>query len=146
MSTTYLILTMIISPLVGGGVVYYIQSRIRINEAKEQASIQGQASVSQTPLEVLRSELASKGVALQQTQQQFFEFVESQMKRNDATTKAILEVAGECRAQTETLKFVGTSLQAHREESSARAGKIYEKIGDVNERLAAIEGRINRGA
>lgn len=146
MNTTYLMFTLIISPLIGGGVVYYIQSRIRINEAKEQVAIQGQASAAQTPLEVLRNELASKGVALQQTQQQFFQFVESQMKRNDATTKALLDVAAECRSQTDTLKAVGVSLQAHREESSARAGKIYEKISDVNERMAGMEANVKNAS
>lgn len=141
MSTTYLVLTLIGGPLVGGGLVYYIQSRIRIQEARENAAIQGNATAANTPYQVLQQQLAAKDGQIAQTQQQHHAFVESQMARNDATTKAIIELAAECRAQTDTLKAVGLSLQAHREESSARAGKIYEKIGAVNERLAAIEGR-----
>lgn len=138
-STSYMILTLIVSPLLGGGLVYYIQSRIRINESKEQASIAGAATAAQTPYQVLQQQLQAKDGQIAMTQQQHYQFVESQMARNDATTKAILELAAECRAQTDTLKAVGASLQDHREESSTRAGKIYEKIGDVNERMAAME-------
>ncbi len=139
MSTAYLVLTLLAGPLVGGGVVYYIQSRIRINEQREMAGIQGGATAQQAPMDMLRGELAAKGVALQQTQEQFFLFVESQMKRNDATTAAMLNMAAESRAQTEALKAVGVSLQDHREESAGRAGKMYDRIGLVNERMASIE-------
>lgn len=126
----------------GGGLGYYIQSRIRVREAKEMAGIQTEVTVTTAPIAVLQQQLAAKDAQLNQSQQMSHDFVESQMKRNDATTAAVLALAEQVRVQTTNLKDIGTSLQNHREESSARAGKTYEKISDVNERLAGLEAGI----
>lgn len=142
MNTTYLVLSLVVGPLIGGGLVYYIQSRIRINETKETTAIQGAAAAAATPYQVLQQQLQSKDAQIAQAQQQHHEFVASQMARNDATTQAVLALAEQVRVQTGNLKDVSTALHEHRVESSARAGKIYEQVGKVNERLAGIESNI----
>ena len=142
MSTAYLVLSLIVAPLVGGGAVYYIQSRIRRNEAREMASIQTEASAASTPYQLLQNQLATKDAMLSQSQAQHHQFVESQMARNDATTQAILGLAEQVRVQTGNLQDLSSVLQTHRDEGAMRSGKIYEKIGQVNERLAGIESGI----
>lgn len=142
MNTTYMVLTMIIAPLIGGGVVYFIQSRIRINELRETSGIQASAVAVNTPYQVLQQQLSAKDAQIAQAQGQHHAFVESQMERNDATTKALLALAEQLRVQTGNLKDVSVSLQEHRTESSARAGKIYEQVGKVNERLAGLEANV----
>ena len=142
MTTTYMILSLIISPLIGGGVVYYFQSRVRIREAKETADIHGAASAAQTPYQMFQQQIAAKDAQLAMHQQQSYSFVETQMARNDATTKAVLELAEQIRVQTENLKEMSSGLEVHRGDSSARSGKIYEQIGKVNERLAGLEAGV----
>lgn len=139
MNTTYLILTMVVGPLIGGGMVYYIQSRIRIHEARETAGIQSEATAVNTPYQVLQQQLMAKDAQIAQSQAQHHNFVETQMARNDASTQAILALAEQVRVQTGNLKDISGGLQAHRDESTVRSGKIYEKIGLVNERLAGLE-------
>lgn len=135
-------LASVASLLIGGGLVYFIQSRIRVKEAHDIAGIQAEAVAVNTPYQVLQQQLNVKDSQIAQSQAVHHSFVESQMARNDATTKATLELAEQVRAQTENLKDMSRSLQSHREESSARTGKIYEKIGEVNERLATIEAQM----
>lgn len=132
----------IASLLVGGVLVFYLQSRIRIREQKETSDIRGAETAALTPMQVMERQLQAKDQQLLLAQQTMGGWVETQMARNDAQTKAILELAAQVRGQTENLKDVGAALQAHREEASARSGRVYEKIGEVNERLATIEGGI----
>lgn len=142
MNTAYLALTLVVGPLVGGGLVYFIQSRIRLNEARETAGIQAEAAATQTPYQVLQQQIAVKDAQISQSQTQHHAFVETQMARNDAATQAMLSLAEQVRMQTDNLKDLSVGLQMHRDESSARSGKIYEKIGQVNERLATIEAHV----
>lgn len=142
MTISQMLLTFIVAPLVGGVLVFYLQSRIRVRETKETAAIHGEASAAQTPYTVLQQQLMAKDNQLAQVQGQHYAFVEGTMKRNDATTEAVLALAEQVRVQTENLKSLGSGLETHRSESSARAGKIYEQVGKVNERLAGLEANI----
>lgn len=137
-SLTYIV----VSSLLGGGVVYFIQSRIRVKEAQDMAGIQAEATTKQTPYTILQQQLAVKDGQFAATQAKHDAFVDSTIARQDATTKAILELAEQVRVQTGNLKDLGQGMQDHRAESSARAGKIYEQIGKVNERLAGLESGI----
>ena len=138
----YIILTVVISPLLGGVFVYYFQSRVRVREQREVAGIQAEATVSQHPLQVLQQQLQVKDAQIAQVSQTHDAFVESAMARNDATTKAILELAEQLRAQTANLKDLSTLLQSHRDDDAGRAGRIYDQIGKVNERLAGLEATV----
>lgn len=142
MSTGYLILTLIVAPLIAGGVVYGIQAFIRVKEARATAGIHAEASVLQTPVQVLTQQLAAKDQQLASAHAETHEFVKSQMERNDAGTRAILELAEQLRMQTSNLKDLSTAFADHRDESSQRAGKIYEQVGKVNERLAGLEASV----
>ncbi len=139
MSTVYLVLTLVVGPLIGGGLVYLIQSRIRVQEARETAGIQSEATKTSAPLAVIMNQLVAKDAQIDRAQSQHHAFVETQMARNDATTQAVLALAEQVRVQTGNLKDISSSLQEHRNESGARSGRIYEKIGLVNERLAGLE-------
>lgn len=139
MSTTQLLLSFVVGPLIGGVLVFYLQSRIRVKETKDTTAIHGEAAAAAAPYAVLQQQLQAKDAQLAQAQGQHHAFVESQMERNDATTKAILALAEQVRVQTGNLTVLQNNLQDHRTESSARAGKTYEAIGKVNERLAALE-------
>lgn len=142
MNTTYLVLSLVIGPLIGGGLVYYIQSRIRVKEARDTAGIHAEATAVATPYAVLQQQLITKDQQLASAQGLHHAFVESTMARSDATTQAILALAEQVRVQTGNLKDLGSGLDTHRTESSARAGKIYEQIGKVNERLAGLEANV----
>lgn len=142
MSTTQMVLSFVIGPIVGGVLVFYLQSRIRVREVKDTTEIRSEATAAATPYQLLQQQLVAKDQQIAQARGEHHTFVENSMKRNDAATTAILELAGLCRAQSENLKDVGTALQAHREEASARSGKIYEQIGKVNERLAGLEANV----
>ncbi len=138
----YLVISVVIGPLIGGGVVFYLQSRIRVREARETSRIQSDAQTAAQPLAVIMNQLVAKDAQIDRAQNQHHAFVETQMARNDATTQAILALAEQVRVQTGNLKDLSVSLTAHREESSLRGGKVYEKIGMVNERLATIEAMV----
>lgn len=142
MTTSYLILTLLVGPLVGGGVVYFIQSRIRVKEAKDMAGIQGEAAATTAPLAALQQQLAAKDQQLAQARAEVHDFVKSSMERNEASTRAILALAEQVRVQTGNLTTLQNDLGAHRSESSVRAGKTYEAIGKVNERLAGLEAGV----
>jgi len=142
MTTTYLVLTLLVGPLVGGGLVYFIQSRIRVKEVRDTAGIHAEAAANQTPYTVMQQQLLAKDAQLAQVQGQHYAFVEGTMKRNDATTEAVLALAEQVRVQTTNLTELRQDLGSHRTESSARAGKTYEAIGKVNERLAGLEANI----
>lgn len=139
MNATYLALTLVVGPLIGGGLVYFIQSRIRVREARETAGIQAEATAAATPYQVFQQQLIAKDAQIATIQVQHHTFVETQMARNDATTQAVLALAEQVRVQTGNLKEISVVLQSHREESGTRSGRIYEKIGLVNERLAGLE-------
>lgn len=141
-STGYLILTLVIAPLIAGGVVYGIQAFIRVREAKATAAIHGEAAAAQTPVQVLTQQLAAKDAQLAQARAEVHEFVKGQMERNDAGTRAILALAEQVRVQTGNLTTLQSDLADHRADSSARAGKTYEAIGKVNERLAGLEANV----
>lgn len=128
--------------LLTSGVLYWWQSRVRVREAKDLGAIQAEATAAQTPFQLLQQQLLVKDNQLAAANQEYKEFVDSAMARNDATTRAILELASLCRQQTENLKQISADVQTHRKDSSERAGKIYEKISDVNERLAGVEAGI----
>lgn len=138
----YLVLTVVISPLVGGVFVYYFQSRVRVREQRETAGIQAEAAISTSPLQMMQQQLQVKDAQIAQAAQTHDAFVESAMARNDATTKAILELAEQFRVQTSNLKDLGSLLQSHRDEDGSRAGRIYDQIGKVNERLAGLEASV----
>jgi hypothetical protein len=142
MNTAYLFLTLVVGPLVGGGVVCFIQSKIRVNEARETAEIRTHEAAGAAPYQVLQQQLAAKDAMIASAQSQHHAFVETQMARNDASTRALLELAEQIRVQTANLKDMSTSLQGHKDEAHARAGRLYEKIGEVNERLATIEAKV----
>ncbi len=141
-STGYLILTLVVAPLIGGGVIYGIQAWIRVREAKATVGIHADAAASQTPVQVLTQQLASKDAQLAQARAEVHEFVKGQMERNDAGTRAILALAEQVRIQTGNLTTLQSDLADHRSDSSARAGKTYEAIGKVNERLAGLEANV----
>lgn len=132
----------ILSLLVGGVLVYYLQSRIRVKETADTTGIHAQATAAQAPYTVLQQQLTAKDAQIAQAQGQHHQFVESQMARNDATTQAVLALAEQVRVQTGNLKDVSAALAEHRTESSARAGRIYEQVGKVNERLAGLEAGV----
>lgn len=132
----------IISLLVGGVLIYYLQSRIRVRETADTTGIHAQATATQAPYTVMQQQLQAKDAQLAQVQQQHYSFVEGTMKRNDATTEAVLALAEQVRVQTTNLTELRQDLTLHRSESSARAGKTYEAIGKVNERLAGLEANI----
>lgn len=142
MTTSQMVLSFIVGPLIGGVLVFYLQSRIRVKETKDTAAIHGDAAVAAAPYKVLQDQLAAKDQQLAQVQGQHHDFVEGQMKRNDATTQAILALAEQVRVQTGNLKDIQTGQHEQRAESSARAGKTYEKIAEVNERLAGLEAGV----
>lgn len=133
---------MIASTLVGGGLVYLIQSRIRVRELRDTTAIQTAASAAKSPMEMMAQQIQIKDAQIAQVQQQHADFVDSQMKRNDAGTEAILNLAEQVRVQTSNLAAVVKEIQEHRAESATRAGKIYENIGKVNERLAGLEATV----
>lgn len=70
--------------------------------------------------------------------QQNLDIVKENMSRGEAMTRALLEMGAECRASVIAIKEVAVNLQAHREESSTRAGKMYEKMGDIETDIARI--------
>jgi hypothetical protein len=126
------ILTGIIIPLVGLG-IYYFQSRVRVNEQRDSVGIQSQA----TPLQILTQQLASKDAQLVSTQGQFFTFMQTQMARNEAQTKALDALTAECRAQT-------TALMQHTEQSAFRSKAIHERLNSMAEDLAEVKVQTRR--
>lgn len=125
-----LILTLVIGPLIGAAVMYW-NSRTRVGEAGDVASIKER----QAPIEALRLELLARKDEVTQTRQQFFQFMQSHTEKNDAQTRALLELAAECRAQTDALK-------SHMTASSERARNIFDKLTDVKEKIAQIQGHL----
>lgn len=73
--------------------------------------------------------------------QQNLEIVKESMTRGEAMTKALFDMGAECRASVVAIKEMAVNLQAHREESSARAGKMYEKMGDIENEIARMPHR-----
>lgn len=136
--TQYLGYFLGIGGTLSAAVVYWLQSRTRVREAQDQAEISKQ----QEPMAVLRQQLAAKDAEILQTREQFFTFVNAQIARTEAQTKAILDLGAEARANTDAIRALGTSLEAHREESKAGRASIHDELGQVRERLAEIQGHL----
>lgn len=142
MSTWQIVLSVVVGPLIGGVLVFYLQSRIRVRENKDNASIQAETQAAATPYQVLQQQLLAKDQQLMASRAETHDFVKGQMERNDASTKAILALAEQVRVQTGNLATLQSDLTTHRAESSTRAGKTYEKIAEVNERIAGLEAGV----
>lgn len=99
-----------------------------------------------SPVDTMRQALASRDAEVAQAREQLYTFMNNHLAHDKAEREQLASVlAGIQKEQAinvETLKALHQDIKQHREESSDRAGKIYEKLGIVNESLAGIKGKL----
>ncbi len=147
MGNTYIIVSMVVSPIISGVIVYYIQSRIRINESKAQTTITAEMS----PLAALSAGIAVRDQAMavkeaeakqeRDSHETFMQgLIAKFQEQQEKLTNVLTGIDKRCEAHFLAITDLRAELLRHSEESTKGRGLVHARLNDVQMQIAQGTG------